>query len=303
MNLNYYIADVFTRELFQGAQIAVFPNAESLSDEQMALLAREMNLSETVFLSAIGDNPTELRMRVFNPFGEISFAGHPIIAAAFVLAESGQIELSSAITAIKLEQNVGMIDVNISSEEGKATFIQFTQKVSSILDRFAPTDEELARFLGIQQSELDHKKFAPRLVSCGFPYLIVPVWNYETVREAKFNYSAWSQSAAPQTAAQEMLLFSPKTPFQDADFNLRLLGPRIGINDDPPVGNAIPAFCSYLTSFDHIQKGTHAFAVDRGDANSRRSVLNIEMDNKREEQLTIRVGGNAVMFSQGTIHL
>jgi trans-2,3-dihydro-3-hydroxyanthranilate isomerase len=133
--------------------------------------------------------------------------------------------------------------------------------------------------------------------------LIVPVWNYETVRQAKFNSAAWSQSIAPQTAAQEILLFAPKTPFADSDFNARLLGPHIGIYDDPPIGSAMPAFASYLCSFEHTQKGTHVFAVDRGDAKSRRSVINLEMDNKGHEQLPLRVAGEAVLFAQGTIEL
>jgi trans-2,3-dihydro-3-hydroxyanthranilate isomerase len=204
---------------------------------------------------------------------------------------------------VVFEQNVGPIDVNITVNQGKPVFVQFSRKVSSIVDRFSPTDEELASFLSIQQSELDHKKYSPRLVSCGVPYLIVPVWRYETVRNAKFNYSAWSQSIAPQTAAQEILLFAPKTPFVDSDFNVRLLGPRIGIHEDPPIGSAMPAFASYLCSFEHTRKGTHTFAVDRGDANTRRSVLNLEMDHKGQEKLALRVGGEAVMFAQGTIML
>ncbi|WP_338040206.1 PhzF family phenazine biosynthesis protein [Methylocucumis oryzae] len=113
--------------------------------------------------------------------------------------------------------------------------MQFTNKVKSQIDRFAPSDEELAQFLSITQSELDHKKYSPRLVSCGYPYLVVPVWNYDTVRKARFNYAAWSQSVAPQTAAQEIILFAPKSPFPDADFNVRLLGPRIGLHEDPPL--------------------------------------------------------------------
>jgi len=140
-------------------------------------------------------------------------------------------------------------------------------------------------------------------VSCGFPYLIVPVWNYESVRYAKFNAAAWSQSIAPQTAAQEILLFAPKSPFPDADFNARLFGPHISIHEDPPIGSAMPAFASYLCSFEHTQKGTHVFAVDRGDADSRRSVLNIEMDHKGQELLTLRVGGEAVLFAKGSIEL
>ena len=303
MNYNYYIADVFTRQIFNGAQIAVFPNADGLNNEHMQLLARELNLTETVFVFHPFSESTRRRMRIFTPLGEIDFAGHPIIATAYVLGSCGDINLTEAITHVVFEQNAGPIDVNISANQGKPFFVQFSRKISSIVDRFAPTDEELASFLSIQQSELDHKKYSPRLVSCGVPYLIVPVWSYETVRKAKFNYSAWSQSIAPQTAAQEILLFAPKTPFVDSDFNARLLGPRIGINEDPPIGSAMPAFASYLCSFAHTRKGTHTFAVDRGDANARRSVLNLEMDNKGQEQLALRVGGEAVMFAQGTIFL
>jgi trans-2,3-dihydro-3-hydroxyanthranilate isomerase len=284
MKLDYYIADVFTTQLFNGAQIAVFPKADGLSDATMKLLARELNLSETVFICNPDHKANNRIMRIFTPTKELDFAGHPIIATAYVLGLCGEIDLTQTITPIILEQKAGPIETNITAEKGKPTFVQFTRKVASIIDRFAPTDEELASFLGLKQSELDHKKYSPRLVSCGFPYLIVPVWNYESVRQAKFNMAAWSQSIAPQTAAQEIVLFAPKSPFPDADFNVRLLGPHIGIYDDPPIGTAMPAFASYLCSFEHTQKGTHVFAVDRGDANSRRSVIKLEMDNKVQEQ-------------------
>jgi trans-2,3-dihydro-3-hydroxyanthranilate isomerase len=301
MNLQYYIADVFTHEIFNGAQIAVFPNGDGLSDEQMQKIANELNLWETVFIFHPGGDLRRLRM--FSPKAEVDFAGHPVIAAAFVLGLCGDIALDDRVTQVVFEQNSGPIEVNITSEQGKPSFVQFTNKVSSIVDRFAPSDEELASVLSIQQSDLDHIKYSARLVACGLPYLIVPVWKYETVRKARFNYAAWSQSAAPQTAAQEILLFAPKTPYPDSDFNLRLLGPRIGHDDDPPVGAAVPAFASYLCSFEHTRKGTHTFAVDRGDAHSRRSVLNIEMDHKGKAQLTLRVGGSAVIFAQGTVFL
>ncbi len=303
MKYNYYIADVFTKQIFSGAQIAVFPNAEGLSQQQMQLVARELNLSETVFVFHPDKQNTNRVMRIFSPQSEIDFAGHPIIATAFVLASCGDIQLNAAITPMVFEQNTGPVNVNISAEDGKPSFVQFTRKVSSIIDRFTPSDEELASFLSLQPSEFDHKKYSARLVSCGVPYLIVPVWRYESVRNAKFNYAAWSQSLAPQTAAQEILLFSPKTPFTDADFNARLLGPRIGIHDDPPVGSAMPAFASYLCSFEFMQKGTYTFTVDRGEQSNRRSVLNLEMDHKGESMLTIRVGGAAVMVVEGVMDI
>ena len=303
MSYQYFITDVFTRKVFNGAQIAVFPNAEGLSDEQMASVAKELNLSETVFVTHPQESSNHRRMRIFSPLGEIDYAGHPIIATAYVLGHCGDLELSEAITQVTLEQNTGPIEVNISAKDGAPSFVQFNSMVSSVVDRFVPPDEELAAALSINISELDHKKYSPRLVSCGVPYLIVPVWDYNSVRKARFDFAAWNESTAPQTAAQEILLFSPKTPMTDSDFNLRLLGPKIGPHDDPPVGSAIPAFASYLCSFTITAEGTHTFAVDRGDASNRRSVLNIEMDNKGGGQLPLRVGGEAVIFSEGSVFI
>ena len=303
MTLNYYIADVFTQQLFAGAQVAVFPNADDLTDQQMALIANELKLPETIFVSKPGDDDSTWKMRIFSPLGEIDFAGHPIIATAFVLASCGNIALDDGITALTFIQNSGEVEVNVSASNGVPSFVQFTRKVSSIIDRFTPSDIELAELLSIKPSEIDHKKYTTRLVSCGFPYLVVPVWNYESVRNATFNFNAWSQSAAPQTAAQEILLFSPKTPFKDANFNARLLGPNIGVHDDPAVGSAMPAFAAYLCSFDFLREGTHAFAVDRGDADTRRSVIDIEMDHKAGAPINLRIGGEAVMVAEGKMFL
>lgn len=303
MTLDYYVTDVFTKEIFSGAQIAVFPNADDLNDQQMALIARELNLWETAFISNPSGDKTQRKMRIFSPLGEIDFAGHPIIAAGFVLGESGEIEASQDNVQLTFEQNAGEIDVNLSSNDGKVSFVQFSTKVSSVVDRYTPSASEIANFLGIDVNDIDHKKYSTRLASCGYPYLIVPVWNYEAVRNAKFNNTAWCRSAGPQTAAQEILLFSPKTPFIDSDFHVRLLGPNIGVNDDPPVGSVMPAFASYLCSFDITQIGTHTFAICRGDVDVRRSVINIEMDNKQKADLTLRIGGEAVMVSEGKMHI
>ena len=301
MTNNYFIADVFTRQPFNGAQIAVFPHAENLDDRQMQILARELNLSETVFVQPSTEQKNHRRIRIFSPTKEINFGGHPIIATTFVLAKSGELDLTQQHTTLTLEQNTGPIDSTITVREGSPHFVQFTQQVESTIDRFAPTTQELSELLSIPPEAIDDRTFGVRLVSAGFPYLIVPVFNYETVRQARFNYAAWAQSTAPQTAAQEILLFSGRNPHGDANFNARLLGPNIGVQDDPPVGSSMPAFAAYLASHEHIQQGTHSFAVDRGDDQSRRSVLNLEMDNLGKAQLTIRVGGEAVLVAQGQI--
>ncbi|MEN8259244.1 MAG: PhzF family phenazine biosynthesis protein [Pseudomonadota bacterium] len=301
MEYAYYIADVFTNQVFNGAQIAVFPRAQGLDDRLMQSIATELNLSETVFVFPAQSAQTTRRMRIFSPKGEIDFGGHPTMAAAYVLASCGEITLEDGNTAIVLEQNAGAINVNISGESQKPVFIQFTMRVTPTIDRFAPTEHELAEILNLEEKDIERKRFNARLVSCGYPYLVVPVRSHDAVRKARFNYAAWSHSSAPQTAAQEILMFSRNPGVSDADFHVRLVGPNIAMNVDPPVGNAMPAFSAYLCSHEHIRKGTYTFAVDRGDVTGRRSVLNLEMDNKGLERLTLRVGGEAVMVAEGAM--
>lgn len=301
MKYKFYITDVFTNRIFNGAQVAVFPEADGLNNKQMALVAEELNLFETVFIFHKEGDENIHKMKIFSPRGEMDFAGHPVVAAAFVLASAGLIEVKEPYTPLVFEQNSGLMNVNVTWKDEEPCFVQFSRKVSPTVDYYTPTVGEIAGFLNIDPGHIDDKKYSPRLVSCGFPYLVVPVYYYETLRKAKFDYAAWSQSIAPQTAAQEILLFSAKTPFQNSDFSVRLVGPSIGQNVEPPVGTAMPAFASYLCSFDHLQKGTYTFGVDRGEEKSRCSMINLEMDHKGEDELNLRIGGEAVMMVKGVM--
>lgn len=303
MYYNFYTADVFTDQVFNGAQIAVFPIADGLTKGQMQLIARELNLSETVFVFASENGGNRRRVRVFSPQQEIDFAGHPIIATGHVLASIGNISLNLRHTPIELEQNIGVIDVNITHEKGKPVLVQFSRDIKPVVDRFVPPYEQLADMLSLTVDDLENKKFHPLLVYSDQSYLIVPVKTYTAVRDAKFNYRAWSESTVPANMANEILIFTRQTDIPESNFHGRLVGPNIGINEDPPIGSAMPAFTGYLCAHDHISKGTHTFVIDRGNLNTRKSILNIEMDNREEETLTIRVGGPAVMVSEGMINV
>ncbi|MGH8475502.1 MAG: PhzF family phenazine biosynthesis protein, partial [Methylococcales bacterium] len=249
------------------------------------------------------DKPASRRMRIFSPIGEIDFAGHPIIATAYILAQSGDIPLDAPIIPIELIQNTGPVKTHITVKDGKPVLVQFTLKPEPIIDRFVPRDSEIAEFLGLPMNAIDTKKYQPMMVSCGFPYLIVPLKTYQSVRSARFNLSFWSQTTAPSTSAQEILMFSAQTANPMSDFHARLVGPRIGVKEDPPIGSSIPAFTSYLCAQSHVRTGTYTFAVDRGTERVRQSILHIEMDNKGRNQLSIRVGGEAVLMAKGTINV
>ena len=302
MSHTYYTADVFTQTVFQGAQIAVFPAAASFDDAQMSLIARELNLSETVFVSP-GEQDNHFSLRIFTPLKEISFAGHPVLATAKALVEDGLITLNAGKATVCFQQKASDLSVNIEQREGEPLFVQFALTSDPVIDRYTPRASELAALLSIDESDIDTHTFQTRLVSINLPYLILPLASQAAVRKARFDMKAWSQSSAPAMAAQEILVFSNKTDNGDSDFHARLLGPSIGVHEDPPIGSAMPCFTGYLGSHDAIREGTYTFIIDRGTTETRRSVLAIEMDNHADKATALRVGGNVVLVSKNSLLL
>ena len=301
MKTTYYTFDVFTDELFQGAQIAVFPKAEDLPEEQLSRIAREINLSETAFIYETEEGGNTFKVRIFSPTGEKDFAGHPILAIANVLAETGRINLEGDYTSITVKQNSQDVTANISVDDSGKRFVQFTLSSMPVVDRFTPPGSELAKLLSINENDIDHTTYHTRLVSSGLPYLIVPLKSQSAVRKARFDVKAWGESSAPAMAAQEILIFSAKTDSDDSNFHGRLMGPSVGDHEDPPIGSALPTFTGYLASHDHIRVGTYSFAIDRGTSETRRSLLHIEMDKRVGRPITLRVGGDSVLVSKSEL--
>ncbi|MBL4865622.1 MAG: PhzF family phenazine biosynthesis protein [Pseudomonadales bacterium] len=301
MDLNYYLVDVFTDTPFSGAQIAVFPDAHSVSQRDRELIANELNLWETVFITG-SDNASRFQLKVQTPQKETSIGAHTTIAASYTLAKSGALK-SQDSAPIFFENNNEEQTIYVTYDKGEIKQTLLTSRVTPQVDRFTPTKEELAEILNLNPNQLRDKRYAPLIVSCETAYLIIPVKSLQAVVEARFNYQAWSTSTAPATFAQEILLFCTETEHSLTDFHLRLLGPSIGRLEDPPVGASTPAFAAYLCDHKHIKPGTHVFAVERGLEQARQSILHLEMDNKGESTLTVRVGGSAVFTGEGKIHL
>ncbi len=297
MKYRFYTADVFTDKPFYGVPIPVFPEAEGLSEQQMQQIADELRTSSTVFLFPGSDSHCR-KIRVFTPLHEMKSNIHTILAASYVLAASDAIELNEKHTLITIEEQDRNIDTYVAKKEGKPSLIQQTYHTHCAIDYFTPTEEELADMLSLTPADIGFEHYRPLIVSCGVPYLIVPIKSYHAIRAARFVESAWSNSSAPASLAQEILLFANNTDPHPADFHARLLGPSIGINDDPPIGGAIAALANHICDHPHVQEGTHIFAIQRGANDARKSLLYIEMDNKKTRDLTIRVGGSAVLMTE-----
>ncbi len=302
MQIAYYTADVFTEQTFGGAQIAVLPDASQLNESQMQNVAREFNLSATVFVLPAerqDSSPQRFRLRVFSPHQEIEFGSHSTVAAAYILAEIGDVRLEQEHTPVLFLHGEEELPVYISHRQGRPVFVQFSLNTEPVVDNYVPDNRELSSCLSLPYSALESHNFQSLLVSNKGMYLIVSVAGLTQLREAHFKLKAWSQSQGPSTLAQSILLFCSETESRQADFHLRLLGPRIGAHEDPPVGSTIPAFSAYLCAHRHIQQGTYSYVAERGVLSERHSLIEVEMDNRSRDQLTLRVGGRAVMVCEG----
>jgi trans-2,3-dihydro-3-hydroxyanthranilate isomerase len=176
--------DVFSERPLAGNPLAVFLDAEGLSDQQMQQIATEMNLSETTFVTA-PQAGGDARVRIFTPAVELPFAGHPSIGTACTLVSEGRVAPKDPVTEVTLELNVGPTVVDVTVRGGRA--------VAGVVHQGAPAfGEEIPRdqaaaVLGLQISDLD-EELAPRVVSTGLSYAIIPLRNTRTLASAWFNY-------------------------------------------------------------------------------------------------------------------
>jgi len=303
MDLKYFTADAFTREAFHGAQVAVFPEAEALTAVQMQTIAAEFNLSETVFVTAV-EGSVGFHARAFSPREEVPVFGHSLIATAHVIVSSGLFDLPDGVHDLQMHCGERVTPLAVATRNGQAEQAQFAVTVTPTVDRFVPPRSELASFLSLSVDDLDAPDdLRSLLVACPKPYLVVAVKNRDAARRARFDFGKWSNSSAPSMLAQEILLVATGAEHHDAQFYARLVGPAIGVNDDPPVGVALPALAAWLCDHPHIRKGTYPFAVERGSRETRHSLLNIEMDNQGKEVLQLRIGGSAVLVCEGRMTL
>ena len=192
----FYTADVFTSAMFGGNQLAVFPDASKIPPRLMQPIARELNLSETVFVLPPEDARHTRKIRIFTPGTELPFAGHPTVGTAFVLASIGEITLHGSETRIVFEEGVGPVAVSIRSDRGQPTYCELTSAKIPELGPAPPAVEEVAAVLSLRPEEIRTNGLAPRGASCGVPYFFVPLRDLDSLGRARPDLSVWERSFA-----------------------------------------------------------------------------------------------------------
>jgi trans-2,3-dihydro-3-hydroxyanthranilate isomerase len=306
MEYKFHTCDVFTDKLHGGNPLAVLPDARGLTDEQMAAITREFNYSETAFVFPPTDPANTKRVRIFTPGKELSFAGHPTVGTAHVLAVTGAIPTTGDQTKVVFEEGVGPVPVLIKSKNGAPYFCQLTAAKLPEIGDPPPAVQRLAEILSLEPSDvLADDLIEPEAVSCGTPFLFIPVRTPEVLSWIKVDALKW-EDALKSYWAPEMFVFSTeKWPgiFEGGEIRARMFAPGLGVGEDPATGSACAALAGFLAFRSEQRSGILRWKVDQGVEMGRPSRLDLEVDLQNGQVKAIRVGGSTVLVSTGVLHL
>lgn len=304
MELPFQTLDVFTDRTFGGNPLGVFPDAAHLPVDLMQRVAREMNLSESVFLGPPETPEGTARVRIFTPALEVPFAGHPTVGTAIYLASAGHGPESDAAghgrVTLVLEENVGPVPVDVHYDGDTPVFARFT---AAMLPEHRPSPHscaDLGAMVGLDPDDVCGDGLAPEMVSCGLPYHVVPIKTVDAVRRAVLDMSLWSRMLA-DSWAHHVYLVCPEAEGQGVDIRVRMFAPGSGVPEDPATGSAAAALGGYLAEADGRDEGTLSWTVEQGLEIGRPSIIHVEADRSGGATAAVRVGGSATFVSRGTM--
>lgn len=299
MRYAFWTVDVFTDRAFGGNPLAVFPYANGLTTEQMQLIAREFNLSETAFVLPAESPEHTFRLRIFTPARELPFAGHPTIGSAFVLGLCGRVELKGEKTRVVFGENVGLVPVDIRSAAGKPVFTQLTTARLPEWGPPPPPSETVAAMLSLDPTDvLDDARDEPQAISCGMPFLMVPLASLDAVSRARLNWEWWNQYLASAWAPQ-IYAFSYEAQTHGASVHARAFTHAVGVEEDPATGSAASGLAAYLVRREGVREGTARWRIEQGLEMGRPSLIDVEADVRESAVVAVRVGGSSVVVSEG----
>src|SRR5262245_19809465 len=291
MSHRFYTLDVFTTARFEGNPLAVFTDGDGLSDNAMQAIAREMNLSETVFVQKPSDDRALARLRIFTTREELKLAGHPVIGTWFLLAELGVVPAQEGGVHVLQETGAGVLPVEIGFKDGRPQRVTMTQMEA----RFKPLKARpgaLAKALGLSAKDL-HPHLPPSCVSTGASNLMVPLRSRGALAKIAMNMSQLrGQLGASATMAYCFALGGPGKAFSRGMLPWELY-------EDAATGFAAGSLGAYLMKHGELGPG-QTLSIRQGEEMGRPSRIDVEV-RQSGRRLVPRVSGAAVRIFEGSI--
>ncbi len=296
----FYQLDVFTTRAFCGNPLAVFPEAGDLSDEEMQTIAREMNLSETVFV--LPSAKALRRLRIFTPKQELPLAGHPVVGAWNLLAQIGVVpQTENGVIEIEQELNLGVLPVEIEFRNGKPFQVVMTQGAFDALEIISNETEieRLASGLGLEISDFNFSRALPvQTVSTGIKSLAVPLASLDAVKKCRINAQLLADVYLKHGAIG-CYVFSFEAIEKESKIHARFFAPDDGISEDAATGSAAGALSGYLLQHGAFEAGK--FTIEQGDFMNRPSRIFAEVSGEKGNVKKVKIGGSSVIVAKGEV--
>ena len=294
--LDYQIWDVFTDRPFAGNPLAVVTGADGLSVAQMQTLAREFNLSETIFVQAPRDPGHAARVRIFFPTAEIPFAGHPTIGCAIALSGLAAPGPDAAVRLV-LEEQAGLVPVVVRRQSGGVS----AEFAAPVLPHAAPGTADpglAAAALGLDPGDLGCAGHPGPAVWQGGPtFLYVPLRDAGVLARARPHEPAWSALMAA-AGVDSAWCFTP----EPGGYRARMFSPTAGIPEDPATGSASAIFAAELAARGLLARdGETQVTIRQGLEMGRPSRIGLTVATAQGRVTQVRVAGQAVPIAAGRI--
>jgi trans-2,3-dihydro-3-hydroxyanthranilate isomerase len=298
----YLHYDVFTDHLFGGNQLAVFLDGRGLSADTMQAIAKEMNFSESTFLLPPERPDTDVRMRIFTPGEELPMAGHPTIGTTFALARSGV--LTPGREGLVFGLNIGPVPVSLVWRGPDLSFAWMTQSNPTFGDPIADK-AGAAAILGMSEAAVAGTGLPVQVVSCGVPFLFVPLATRSAVDNAVMQRARFDEfRETTNSKAQGVFVFSAQSGQDKATVYSRMFAPDLGVVEDPATGGASGPLGCYLVRHKVVpSKKANAILSLQGVKMGRPSHVHISIGVEKDEITSVRVGGEAVLAGEGTLYV
>jgi trans-2,3-dihydro-3-hydroxyanthranilate isomerase len=282
--------DVFSSRAFEGNSLAVFPDARGLSDAEMQLIAKEMNLSETTFVlprDAATERERGVRVRIFTVEEELPFAGHPTLGTAFFLRGS------TGAKQVVLDLNVGKVPVTFEEVAGQPVFGEMTQR--DPVFGMEHDREEVVRIAGLRDGDID-PSLPVRTVSTGMPFTMVPLRGLEAIRRLNID-----QRAAAEYHSKTEGKFFYFVTRETVDPAGRLHARMIFYNGEDPATGSAAGCCSAWMVACGVAKPDERVLIEQGMEIKRPSRIFVRSGKEDDRVVNVRVGGNVIEVLRGEL--
>ncbi|MHB0951872.1 MAG: PhzF family phenazine biosynthesis protein [Allorhizobium sp.] len=305
MARQYCIYDVFTDRKLAGNPLAVIFDGDGLSDEAMLAIARETNLSETVFVQPAANPTHTAKIRIFTPGRELPFAGHPTVGTAIALAERANDAIGAPSDLVSvLEENIGPVRCAVRLRHGEASFAEFDLPKNSVKVDLALDRQGLADALSLKVSDIGFENHVPSVWSAGVPYLVIPVHNLAAVESLDFDPALWERTAPfAEGGLASAYVYCRGGIHHGAKFHARMFATDMGIIEDPATGSAVAALSGAIRHFDALPDGHHPLMIEQGVEMGRPSYIHLHIDVADGNITRARIGGQAVRVASGVLDL